>query len=156
MRQTSVYEQDFIVWSQQQAELLRAGCWNALDIENLLEELDNMGKSEKQALQSLLRNIISHLLKFQLSSALQARPGWVEEISEFRAQAETKLQDTPSLRRYMNDLFMKAWPQARKIVEKSFRIYGENIHIPSECPYTLEQVLDYDFLPENCIGNWRT
>jgi hypothetical protein len=53
----------------------------------------------------------------------------------------------------MNDLFMKAWQQARKIVEKSFRIYGENIHIPSECPYTLEQVLDYDFLPENCIGN---
>jgi rhamnogalacturonyl hydrolase YesR len=72
MRQTSVHEQDFIVWSQQQAELLRTGCWNSLDIENLLEELDNMGNSEKQALQSLLRNIISHLLKFQLSSALQA------------------------------------------------------------------------------------
>ena len=156
MRQTSVYEQDFIVWSQEQAELLRTGCWNSLDIENLLEELDNMGNSEKQALQSLLRNIISHLLKFQLSSALQARPGWVEEISEFRAQAETKLQDTPSLRHYMNDLFMKAWPQARKIVEKSLRIYGENIHIPSECPYTLEQVLDYDFLPENGTDNWRT
>ncbi len=149
MLQYSLHERDVIAWSQQQAELIRSGCLDTLDTEHLLEELDNIGNSEKQALQSLLRHIISHLLKFEFSSALQPRRGWVEEISELRAQAETKLQDTPSLRHYMNDLYMKAWPQARKIVGNSFTVYGEKNDLPSECPYTLEQVLDYDFMPQN-------
>jgi len=148
MSQLSLHDRDVMVWSQQQAAVIRSGCWESLDIEHLLEELEHMGNSEKQALQSLLRNIVSHLLKCQFSSAEYPRPGWVEEISEFRAQAETKIQDIPSLQYYADDLFLKAWPQARKIVEKSFKIYGENSTIPSECPYTLEQVLDYDFLPE--------
>ena len=81
------------------------------------------------------------------SPSREPRATWIEEVLEFRAQAENRLDDTPSLKHYADDLFQKAWPQARKIAQKSFEIHGEEVQVPPECPYTLEQVLDSDFLP---------
>ena len=142
-----MYDQDFLRWTEQQAAVLRAGNLLALDREGLLEELEDMGNERREALQSLLRNILAHLLKLEYSAATNPRAGWVEEVLEFRAQAETKLEDTPSLKHYADDLYLKAWPQARKMVEKSFRFYQEKVTLPQTCPYTLAQVLDYDFFP---------
>jgi hypothetical protein len=144
----SLYEQDFLRWTEQQAALLRAGRLADLDIEHIREEIEDMGKEQKLALQSLLRMILVHLLKLEFSPAHDPRNKWIEEVLEFRAQAENRLEDTPSLRHYADELFAKAWPQARKIAQKSFEIYGENVQAPVECPYTLEQVLDSDFLPD--------
>ena len=143
-----IYEKDFLLWSEQQAAALRAGNLSALDKDGLLEELEDMGNERKEALQSLIRNILAHLLKLEYSSAIDPRAGWVEEITEFRAQAETKLDDTPSLKHYADGLHQKAWPQARKMVEKSFRVYQEKAKLPNNCPYTLDNVLDYDFFPK--------
>jgi hypothetical protein len=143
-----VYELDFLLWSEQQAAALRAGNLANLDTDGLLEELEDMGNERKEALQSLIRNILSHLLKLEFSTSTQTRSGWVEEITEWRAQAETKIDDTPSLKHYAEGLYRKAWPQARKMAEKSFRQYEEMAKFPSECPYSLDQVLDYDFFPE--------
>jgi len=145
---SSLYEQDFLRWTEQQAALLRAGRLADLDIEHLREEIEDMGKEQKLALQSLLRMILVHLLKLEFSPAHDPRNKWIEEVLEFRAQAENRLEDTPSLRYYADELFAKAWPQARKIAQKSFEIYGEDVQAPVECPYTLEQVLDSDFLPD--------
>lgn len=143
-----IYEKDFLLWSEQQAAALRAGNLAALDKDGLLEELEDMGNERKEALQSLIRNILAHLLKLEYSSATDTRAGWVEEVTEFRAQAETKLDDTPSLKHYAEGLHQKAWPQARKMVEKSFRVYQEKAKLPNNCPYTLDNVLDYDFFPK--------
>lgn len=143
-----IYEKDFLLWSEQQAAALRAGNLAALDKDGLLEELEDMGNERKEALQSLIRNILAHLLKLEYSSATDPRVGWVEEVTEFRAQAETKLDDTPSLKHYAEGLHQKAWPQARKMVEKSFRVYQEKAKLPNNCPYTLDNVLDYDFFPK--------
>lgn len=143
-----IYEKDFLLWSEQQAAALRAGNLTALDKDGLLEELEDMGNERKEALQSLIRNILAHLLKLEYSSATDPRAGWVEEITEFRAQAETKLDDTPSLKHYAEGLHQKAWPQARKMVEKSFRVYQKKAKLPNDCPYTLDNVLDYDFFPK--------
>lgn len=143
-----IYEKDFLLWSEQQAAALRAGNLAALDKDGLLEELEDMGNERKEALQSLIRNILAHLLKLEYSSATDPRAGWVEEITEFRAQVETKLDDTPSLKHYAEGLHQKAWPQARKMVDKSFRVYQEKAILPNNCPYTLDNVLDYDFFPK--------
>lgn len=143
-----IYEKDFLLWSEEQAAALRAGNLSALDRDGLLEELEDMGNERKEALQSLIRNILAHLLKLEYSSATDPRAGWVEEITEFRAQAETKLDDTPSLKHYADGLHQKAWPQARKMVEKSFRVFEEKATLPNDCPYTLDNVLDYDFFPK--------
>lgn len=145
---SSLYEQDFLLWTEQQAALLRAGKISDLDIGNILEEIEGMGKEQKLALQSLMRMILVHLLKLDLSPSRDPRAKWIEEVLEFRTQAETRLDDTPSLRHYADELFAKAWPQARRIAQKSFEIHGENVAVPVECPYTLEQVLDADFLPD--------
>lgn len=146
--QSSIYEHDFLLWTEQQAALLRAGKMAELDSEHILEEIESMGKEQKLALQSLLRLIVLHLLKLDYSPAKDPRNKWIEELLEFRAQAENRLEETPSLQHYADELFAKAWPQARRIAIKTFNIYGEKAAIPLECPYTLQQVLDADFLPD--------
>ncbi len=145
---SSIYEHDFLLWTEQQAALLRAGKLAELDSEHILEEIESMGKEQKLALQSLLRLIMLHLLKLNYSPAKDPRNKWIEELLEFRAQAENRLEETPSLQHYAHELFAKAWPQARRIAIKTFNIYGEKAAIPLECPYTLQQVLDADFLPD--------
>ncbi len=143
-----IFEKDSLLWSEQQAAALRAGNLAALDKDGLLEQLEDMGNERKEAFQSLVRNILAHLLKLEYSSATDPRARWVEEITEFRAQAETKLVDTPSLKRYANGLYQKAWPQARKMVEKSFMVHQKKATLPNNCPHTLDNVLDYDFFPK--------
>lgn len=152
-----LHEQDFLRWTEEQTMLLRAGRLSETDIENLIEEIEDMGKEQKVALQSLFRQILIHLFKLHLSPSNEPRVAWIEEISEFRAQAETRIEETPSLKHYAEELFLRAWPQAWRSAEKSFQAYGEHVDIPAECPYTLEQVMDSDFLPKcfshNSIAN---
>lgn len=144
---SQTYDTDPLRWSEEQAALLRAGRLQALDYEHILEELEDMGREQKLALQSLLRQILIHLLKLELSPASDPRGKWVDELVEFRAQAQTRLEDTPSLAHYADDLFRRAWQQGRRGAEKSFQAYGEQVEIPEQCPYSLEQCLDLDFIP---------
>lgn len=144
---SQTYDTDPLHWSEQQVALLRAGRLAALDYEHILEELEDMGREQKLALQSLLRQILIHLLKLELSPAADPRGKWVDELVEFRAQAQTRLEDTPSLAHYAGDLFRRAWQQSCRGAAKSFQAYGEQVEIPEQCPYSLEQCLDIDFIP---------
>ena len=66
-----------------------------------------------------------------------------------QGQAQTRIDETPSLKHYADELLGKAWQQARRAAGKSFEAYGENVSIPDECPYSLVQVLDSDYFPEH-------
>lgn len=142
------YEQDFLLWTEQQSSLLRAGRLNELDVEHLIEEIEAMGSEQKTALQSLMRVILVHLLKLALSPAQAPRAKWIDEVLEFRAQIEYRMKTTPSLKHHAKSLLQDAWLQARRNAQKSFVAYGETVKVPTECPYTLEQVLDQEFWPE--------
>lgn len=142
-----LHEQDFLRWTEEQAALLRAGRLAEADIDNIVEEIEDMGKEQKVALQSLFRQILIHLLKLDLSPATAPRAAWTEELSEFRAQVETRIEETPSLKHYAPELFARAWPQARRSAGKTFEAYGERVAPPADCPYTLEQAMDDDFVP---------
>ena len=146
---SQTYQQDFLRWTEEQAALFRAGSIADLDLEHIVEEIEAMDKEQKVALQSLFRNIILHLLKLELSPAINPRPKWIEEVTEFSDQAQTPIDETPSLKHYSDGLLVKAWQQARRAAGKSFEAYGEEVPIPAECPYSLEQVLDSDYFPEN-------
>ena len=146
---SQTYQQDFLRWAEEQSALFRSGNIADMDFENILGEIEDMGKEQKVALQSLFRNIIVHLLKIELSPAIDSRPKWIEEVIEFRDQAQTRIDATPSLKHYSDELFNKAWEQARRAAGKSFEVYGEEVLIPAECPYLLEQVLNSDYFPEN-------
>ena len=145
---SQTYQQDFLRWAEEQSALFRSGNIADMDFENILGEIEDMGKEQKVALQSLFRNIIVHLLKLELSPAIDPRPKWIEEVIEFRDQAQTRIDATPSLKHYSDELFTKAWEQARRAADKSFEAYGEKVLIPAECPYLLEQVLNSDYFPE--------
>jgi len=141
------YDTDFLDWTQEQAALLRARRWDALDLEHLAEEIEDMGREQKLALQSLLRQILLHLLKLALSPACAPRAKWTEDIIELRDRAQTRIEATPSLKHFAPELFAKAWQQARRAAQKSFDLYDEQVHVPAVCPYSLEQVLDPDYFP---------
>lgn len=145
---SQTYETDYLRWTQEQAALLRAGKWAELDQEHIAEELDDMGREQQLALQSLLRQILLHLLKLEYSSARAPRTKWAEEIIEFRDQAQARIDATPSLKHHAPGLFEKAWLQARRATEKSFALYGEQVTLPHLCPYSIEQVLAADYFPE--------
>lgn len=144
---SQAYDTDVLRWSEEQAALLRAGRLAELDYAHILEELEDMGREQKLALQSLFRQILIHLLKLDLSPATDPRGKWVDELVEFRAQAQTRLDDTPSLAHHADALFHKAWQQARSGAVKSFQAYGEQVAIPDACPYSMAQCLDTDFVP---------
>jgi hypothetical protein len=149
----SIHDEDFLRWTEQQADLLRAGRLAELDVAHLLEEVEDMGREQKVALQSLIRMILVHLLKLDFSPAREPRPKWTEEVMELRAQAESRIEDTPSLAHHADELYRKAWPQARRIADRSLAAYGEEVALPDACPYSLAQVLAPDFLPEPRIGS---
>jgi hypothetical protein len=148
MNNTEIYETDFLSWIEQQTRLLRTQRFSELDCVHLIEELEDMGREQKVALQSLLRQILIHLLKLEYSPSIQPRTHWMEEITEWRDQAQTRLEATPSLRHALNELFDKAWLQARRSAAKSLQAHGESAGIPLACPYTVEHTLDHEFFPQ--------
>jgi hypothetical protein len=143
----TLYDQDYASWLEKTIEQLKQKNFSVLDLENLIEELESMGRSEKHALKSLLTRLLEHLLKlaYWKSERDYNRRGWEGEITNFRIQINNLLEDSPSLRAYLATVFDKSYKDARKIVIK---ITGLNPKtFPTEPTATLEEVLDEDWFP---------
>ncbi len=112
-----------------------------------------MGSEQRHALGSAIRLILLHFLKLAHSPARDPRRGWLEEVSEYRIQMQSRLEDSPGLRRYLPDLLSRGWRDARRQAVQALRRdrVGE-ADIPEACPFTLEQVMDPDFFPANRHG----
>jgi hypothetical protein len=112
-----LYERDFYAWTQDQAARLRAlGARNdGLDVENLAEEVESLGKSDRRAAESLIGNILEHLLKLRLHPEQSARRHWQREVTEFRRQLDRVLRDSPSLRARRHDLAEREWRAAARV-----------------------------------------
>jgi hypothetical protein len=97
-----LYEEDFVLWAEEQAiELRRAadsGFNLRLDWGNLAEEIESLGRSQRRELKSRVANLTEHLLKLDLSSAVEPRAGWIETVERERREIEFLLEDSPSLR----------------------------------------------------------
>ncbi|APB32731.1 hypothetical protein GlitD10_0420 [Gloeomargarita lithophora Alchichica-D10] len=142
---TTLYEQDFYLWLEQTAELLKTGKFEKLDVRHLLEEIKGMSSSQRQALRSNLEVILMHLLKYKYQSEKRSN-SWRFSILEHRFRLEDILEDSPSLGTYLLDVMDKCYTKARK---KAVQETGMSMAtFPLECPFTAEQVLDEDFLPE--------
>jgi hypothetical protein len=142
-----LHDEDFYVWTRRQAELLRAGRYDELDLEHLIEEVEDLGGAAKKSVRSRLRTIIEHLLKLEHSPALDPRPGWRDTI---RTERDDLLDDlTPTLSRELEQELAGLYTQARKRAEGSLRDHGELAAadaLPATCPYTLDQITG-DWLP---------
>ena len=146
---TSLYEQDFYLWLQTTINLLKEGKFAEIDLENLLEELESMGRRDKNALKSNLRVLLMHLLKYKYQPEKQTN-SWHYTIIEHRIRLEDTFKTSPSLYRFFEDIFNESYQNARKLAAGET---GLSIEIfPPESPFTVEEVLNSDFLPtENDI-----
>jgi hypothetical protein len=143
----SLYDADYQLWLDQTVAQLKAHNFSDLDLENLIEEIESLGRSDKRAISSYLMRLCEHFLKLQYweSEREMCFRGWDLEITNFRLQIQAILEDSPSLKNYLNDNFVSAYGNARKLFLKASKLDSQEI--PQEPEFTLEQALDEDWLP---------
>ena len=139
-----LYDVDDDQWLEQTINLLKNHQFQQLDLDNLIEELEDLGREKKNAVASLLEQIIRHLLLLQYwtTEAEYNAVHWQEEIYNFRTQLRRKI--TTNLRKYLEDELTSIYQDALGFV----KIKTTNlVTFPTECPYSLEQLLDRSWLP---------
>jgi len=144
---TSLYETDYQMWLEKILMHLRVGNFTNIDIENLIEEIEDLGKSEKHAVASYLMRLCEHLLKVKYweSERENCLRGWEAEIANFRLQIQRRLKSSPSLKNYLQDNFLVEYGNGRKIFLKASGL--EANLIPEQPCFTLEKALEEDWLP---------
>lgn len=141
----NLYEADFYAWTQQQSQLLKDGQLNQIDIANLIEEIESMGKSELRELESRLESLFIQLLKWQYQPVYHT-DSWRYSIEEQRAKLADHLIDNPSLKHKLPDALNRAYNYAIRSAAKETGFAKETF--PSACPWTFEQAMDEGFWPE--------
>jgi len=146
MEVTADYNKDFYAWLMKNAGLLRQHKFNEVDIEHVAEELESMGKSEKRELTSRLTVLLAHLLKWKFQPALRSR-SCKNTILTQRIDILELLEDSPSLKYELEERAVIAYEKARLSAEDETGIDKNNF--PETCPFTFEELLKKDFLPED-------
>ena len=144
---TSLYETDYNLWVLETVAKLKSRDLDALDWENLIEEVEDLSRRDKKKLKSLLRLLCEHLLKLTYwQSELQRNEGHRRrEIRNFRKQINEELESSPSLRNYLSDIFDKCYRDGRELAADQSELPLSKF--PEQPIATLEQVLDEDWLP---------
>lgn len=138
------YHKDFYAWANEQAGKLRAHQFTGLDIENIAEELETLGRSEKRELISRLEVLLTHLLKWQFQSMRQSR-SWELTIKQQRLRLQQHLSDNPSLKSQLNDAIDRAYQLA--VIEAQKKISLPKSTFSTECPYSWNQIKNDEFYP---------
>lgn len=141
----SLYERDFYAWANEQAALLRAGKLDSADIENIADEIESMGRSEKRELINRLAVLLLHLLKWRYQPGLRGN-SWRSSIEEQRIRLEEHLKDNPSLKAQIGSAMVTAYRLAR--VEADHETGLARGTFPQDCPFTFDQAIAEDFLPD--------
>ena len=142
---TVAYDDDFVAWAEEQARLLRAGEFSHIDAENVAEEMEDMGRSIRRELRDRLAILTMHLLKWQYQSGHRS-PSWSATIREQREQIAELLDESPSLKASPANELPKIY---RLALTKALGETGlPEATFPAACPFTPEQILAEDFLPE--------
>ncbi len=141
---SSLYERDYVRWLLENAALLRAGQLDALDAENIAEELEDMARSDVRAIGSHLAVVMLHLLKWQFQPE-QLSSSWRGSIYNGRTSVRDLLNDSPSLRRRLPEFVAEIYPDA--IFNAANETGLPEATFPSACPYSIDALLDLDHWP---------
>jgi len=140
-----LYEQDFCLWIEQAVTLLSENRLSELDRENLIEEISDMGTSQKHGLESNLEVVLMHLLKYKYQPEKRSN-SWRSTLFEHRRRLQKAFKTSPSLKRHFAEEFSDCYKAARKLASLETNISIDTFPITS--PFTADQVLDEDYLPE--------
>ena len=145
--QTTLYDTDYNLWLEETVQQLQAQDFNAIDWVNLIEEISSLGRSEKKAIKSLLTRLFEHLLKLAYWERERDynQNHWKREILNFRQQIRDDLKTSPSLKRYLTEVFDESYQDARKLVSLVSQLPLETF--PSSPIGNVEQILDENWLP---------
>lgn len=144
MAKPSLYEEDFVMWTARNAELLRSGRLGEADIQHIAEELEDMGKSERRALESRLTILLLHLLKWQLQPERRSS-SWRATIVGQRIAIAKMVREAPSLESHASKVVDEAYRDAVELGVAETELPPERF--PANLPYSTGQLLDRDFLP---------
>ena len=139
------YDHDVLIWSREQAALLRDGRFSELDIEHIADEVEDVGKSEQNELVNRTAILLAHLLKWKLQPQRRGT-SWLFTIREQRKKVARRLRRTPSLKADFGDeeWLAEAWADALSIII----LETDLVEMPEACIWTRDEILDPEFLPE--------
>jgi hypothetical protein len=144
MASLNLYETDFYAWTQEQASLLRSQQWNDIDLPNLIEEIESLGRQQRQELRNRLSVLLGHLLKWEYQPQHRSR-SWLATLRIQRRDTLRLLEDNPSLKPYLNDALQAAYENAKDLAMGDTDLPEQTF--PLDCPYSLAEVLNGDFYP---------
>ena len=157
-----LYDEDFVRWTEAQAIALRdaaeAGANLPIDWNNLAEEVESLGKSQRRELRNRIATIIEHLVKLEHSPAAEPRAGWIETIGRERREVENLLEDSPSLRNELDGIIEREAPRTARFAADLLAARGEvddrKVGRIKASRYTVDQVLG-EWMPPGGTGGWR-
>jgi hypothetical protein len=137
-----MYEEDYYLWTQTMVEKLKNQDYLTIDWDNLIEEIEDMGKSQKRAIESLLLRLTEHLLKLKYWEAEKQRNKrhWEAEVVNFRVLLRKRFKESPSLKANLAEIYEENLRDAKRSLSKLF-------DLPEQIELTLTQVLDEDWFP---------
>ena len=136
---TSLYDADFYAWTQQQAGYLRSGTVNALDFENLAEEIESLGRQERQELRNRLGVLLGHLLKWHYQPQRRSA-SWFYTILEQRGEILKHLQENLSLKSYLSEAIVEGYQKGLYFFGRETGINVQKL--PQSCPFSVEQIFE--------------
>lgn len=140
----SLYETDFYSWTQEQAKFLRNQQWNQLDLPNLIEEIESLGKQQRAELRNRLKVLIGHLLKWEYQTERRSR-SWLMKIRIQRRDTQELLEENPSLKPYFEEALQKIYESGRDLAVGETNLPLKTF--PENCPYTLDEIFRDGFYP---------
>lgn len=142
---SNLYNEDFYLWIETTAKQLKNGNFAEIDLENLIEEIESMGRSEKRALKSNLLILLMHLLKYKYQPDKRSN-SWLSTIFEHRRRLKEELTESPSLKKYFSEVFSECYQDARKLASLETGLSVDTF--PVDCPFTTDEILNQDYLPK--------
>jgi hypothetical protein len=151
----SLYNRDFQEWLEKTKTLLMQRNFESLDLEHLIEELENLGKSEKKTLKSNLKILLAHLLKLQVQydAPSEMKGSWYRSVDEHRTRVLDDLNTSPSLKFYLETAIAEGFSDTLRLAIKEGKRASFGVRIPdlneypSSNPFSIEQILNEEFYP---------
>jgi hypothetical protein len=139
MKKVVAYDEDLSNWVCHQISLLKSKQYDKLDIDNLIEEIESVGKSQRQAIESYFVIIIGHMLKIRCQPEMFSR-SWIASVGNSRRRIQKIIKDSPSLKRELPELYRSAWEDGLMLAVEDT---GMNRHkFPFQCPWSLTAALE--------------
>jgi Domain of unknown function DUF29 len=140
--QSNLYETDFYAWTLEQSKLLQISDFKGLDIVNLVEEIESLGKQQRQELENRLAILLGHLLKWDYQPKRRSK-SWKATIREQRRAIQRLMQANPSLKPYLEEAIAYAYQSGIDLVVRETPLDDQDL--PADCQYTPEQIFDPNF-----------